>query len=369
MIRVGVIGFGFAGRIFHAPVVNAVEGLELAAILQRSGRDAAEAYPAINVPRSVEELLSDSSIRLVVIATPNSSHFPIARQCLLAGRDVVIDKPFALNSAEAVELIRLARTHGRLLTVYHNRRWDGDFRTVLGLLGSGQLGRLVMYESHFDRFRPIPDTGAWRQSGAPGGGVLLDLGSHLIDQALVAFGLPKTVWADVRVERAGGMIDDAFDLCLRYPGSAAFDIREAAPGQQSGAGLTVWLRATSIAREPGPRFTLNGTRGTFCKFGIDPQEDRLRAGDLFRSSPWGADPEVHWGTLTEEVDGLPLSRRIPTEPGDYRCYYENVRDALLGAAPLEVTPVQAWRTMRILEMALESSRARREIVCDWSDEP
>ena len=220
-IRVGLIGFGFAGRIFQSNVIEAVEGLELAAIVQRSGSEAAAAFPHAKIVPSVEALLEDTSIQLVVVATPNASHLPIARQCLLADRDVVIDKPFALSSEEAAELIQLARERQRLLSVYQNRRWDGDFLTVRKLLDSDQLGRLVKFESHYDRYRLAPRLHAWREDGSPGGGVLFDLGSHLVDQALVLFGVPQSVWASVRVEREGARSDDAFDLYLHYPASLA----------------------------------------------------------------------------------------------------------------------------------------------------
>jgi scyllo-inositol 2-dehydrogenase (NADP+) len=359
-IQVGLIGFGFAGRIFHSNVIQAVEGLELAAIVQRSGTAAATAFPQVRILTSVEELLQDSSIRLVVVATPNASHLPIARQCLLAGRDVVIDKPFALSSTEAAELIQLARDSGKLLSVYHNRRWDGDFLTVRKLLENDRLGRLVMFESHYDRFRQLPRLHAWREDGGPGGGVLFDLGAHLVDQALVLFGVPASVWAVVRMEREGARMDDAFDLHLHYPASHS---------QTVPSGLSVWLRASCLARDPGPRFTLNGTQGTFRKFGIDPQEAHLLAGDVFSSTPWGVEGPEHWGTLTVDEGGEPVSTRIPTEAGDYRGYYINIRDAFHGNAALEVTPLQGWRTMRVLEMAVESSRTGNTIPCDWSREP
>ena len=352
-IRVGLIGFGFAGRVFQSNVIEAVEGLELAAIVQRSGSEAAAAFPHANIVPSVDALLEDASIQLVVVATPNASHLPIARQCLLADRHVVIDKPFTLSSEEAAELIQLARERQRLLSVYQNRRWDGDFLTVRKLLDGDQLGRLVKFESHYDRYRLAPRLHAWREDGSPGGGVLFDLGSHLVDQALVLFGVPQSVWASVRVEREGARSDDAFDLYLHYPAS----------------GLGVWLRATCLARAPGARFTLNGTLGTFRKFGIDPQEAHLLAGDMFSSKPWGVESPEHWGTLTIDEGGEPVSTRIPTEPGDYRGYYINLRDAVHGNAALEVTPLQAWRTIRILEMALESSRSGCTIRCDWSHEP
>ena len=359
-IQVGLIGFGFAGRIFQSNVIQAVEGLELAAIVQRSGSEAATAFPHTRILTSVEDLLKDSSIRLVVVATPNASHLPIARQCLLADRDVVIDKPFALSSSEAAELIQLARDRGRLLSVYQNRRWDGDFLTVRKLLENDRLGRLVMFESHYDRFRQLPRLHAWREDGGPGGGVLWDLGAHLVDQALVLFGVPASVWASVRMEREGTRSDDAFDLCLYYPASHT----KAVP-----SGLSVWLRATCLARDPGPRFTLNGTEGTFRKFGIDCQEAHLLAGDVFSSKPWGVEGPEHWGTLTVDEGGEPESTRVPTEAGDYRSYYTNIRDAIHGNAAVEVTPLQAWRTMRVLEMAVESGRTGSTIPCDWSQEP
>ncbi len=359
-IRVGLIGFGFAGRIFHSNVIEAVEGLELAAIVQRSGSEAAAAFPHARIVPSVDALLEDASIQLVVVATPNATHLPIARQCLLADRHVVIDKPFALSSEEAAELILLARERQRLLSVYQNRRWDGDFLTVRKLLDGDQLGRLVKFESHYDRYRLAPRLHAWREDGSLGGGVLLDLGAHLVDQALVLFGVPQSVWASVRVEREGARSDDAFDLYLHFPAS----LSGSAP-----SGLGVWLRATCLARSPGARFTLNGTLGTFRKFGIDPQEAHLLAGDTFSSKPWGVESPEHWGNLTLDEDGEPVSTRIPTEPGDYRGYYINLRDAIHGNAALEVTPLQAWRTMRVLEMAVESSRSGSTIPCDWSHEP
>jgi len=351
-IRVGLIGFGFAGRIFQANAIEAVEGLELAAIVQRTGDEAARVFPHAKIVRTVEELLEDTSIRLMVVATPNNSHLPVTRQCLLADRDVVVDKPFALSSEEAAELIQLARARRRLLSVFQNRRWDGDFLTVRKLLDSERLGRVVMFESHYDRFRQLPRLHAWRESGAPGGGVLFDLGSHLVDQALVLFGVPEAIWASVRMEREGAKSDDAFDLCLQYPSN----------------GLSVWLRATCLARAPGARFTLNGTLGTFRKYGMDPQEALLLAGDKFSSRPWGVEAADHWGTLTTD-EGEPVSMLIPTEPGDYRGFYINIRDAMHGNATLEVTPLQAWRTLRVLEMALESSRSGCTVSDDWSVEP
>lgn len=347
-IRAGVIGFGLAGRIFHSAVISATPGLELAAIVQRTGDEAAKAYPNVQIYRSIEELLSDDSIRLVVVGTPSPSHFEVAEQCLRADRDVVIDKPFVLTSDEAARLVRLARERNRLLTAYQNRRWDGDFKTVEKIMVSGLLGRLVTFESHFDRYRPQPRQRGWREDGGPGGGTLFDLGPHLIDQALTLFGKPEKIFATVRTDRENGAVDDVFDIALFYPK------------------LTAYLRATTLAKAAGPRFTLHGTQGSFVKFGLDPQEEALKSGANFDSAGFGAEPEDAWGKLYLE-GAAPQS--VETEIGDYRGIYANVRDALLGEAKLAVTPEQAWRTTRLIELARESSSQGRVLEVDFSDEP
>jgi predicted dehydrogenase len=342
-INVGIIGFGFAGRTFHAPVIRAVDGLRLVAILQRSGSDAANAYPDVRIARSVQELLSSDSIQLVVIATPNTTHFDLARQCLEAGCHVVIDKPFAPTYAHAAELVSLAEKHGRLLSVYQNRRWDGDFKTLRNLVDSDVLGRIVIYESHFDRYRLQLRPGAWRERAEAGSGVWFDLGPHLIDQALVLFGTPEAVSADVRVERDGAMVDDAFDVTLLYPR------------------LRVLLRGTMLASKPGPRFLLHGTKGSYVKYGLDPQENALKRGETPGGAGWGKEPPEAWGNLSQ-VEGDKLTERVvPTETGDYRGYYENIRDAILGKAPLAVTPQAALSVMRVIELAVQSSKERRVI--------
>lgn len=350
-IQVGVIGFGLAGRIFHTAVVEATPGLELACVVQRSGDEAGKTYPHIRLARSVKEMLSDVGIQLVVIATPSYSHFDLAAQCLREQRHVVIDKPFTLTSEEAAELIRIARERKLLLSCYQNRRWDGDFQTVRQVIAGGELGRLVSFESHFDRFRAEPRREVWRESGGPGGGTLFDLGPHLIDQALSLFGVPDTLWASVRTERESAVVDDAWDLFLQYEVPHPF---------------TVLLRATLTACEPGPRFVLHGMRGTFSKWGLDPQEDQLKTGLGFDSPGFGEEGEGAWGSLKICAEG---TRRIPTVRGDYRGYYENVRDALLGTAPLAVTAEDAWRTTRLIELARESSGQGRRLHVDLSRHP
>lgn len=347
-IRAGVIGFGLAGRIFHSAVISATPGLELAAIVQRTGDEAAKTYPNVQIHRSIDELLADPGIRLIAVGTPSFSHFEVAEQCLRADRDVIVDKPFALTSDEAARLIRLARERGRLLTVYQNRRWDGDFKTVEKILVSGMLGRLVTFESHFDRFRPEPRLRGWRENGGPGGGTLYDLGSHLIDQALTLFGKPEKLFASVRIDRDNGAVDDVFDLTLFYPR------------------LTAYLRATTLAKAPGARFTLHGTEGSFVKFGLDPQEEQLKSGLSFDAPGFGREAEEAWGKIYLE-NAAP--ERVETEVGDYRGIYANVRDALLGKARLAVTPEQAWRTTRLIELARESSSRGQVLPVDFSNEP
>jgi scyllo-inositol 2-dehydrogenase (NADP+) len=344
MIGVGLVGFGLAGRAFHAPVIRAVPGLHLAAILERSGREAAEKYPDVRIARSMDELLSMTEIGLVVIATPNETHFPLARQCLEAGRDVIVDKPFTTTLEEAVSLVRLAKTANRLLTVYQNRRYDGDFQAIGQLVVAGTLGRIVRFETTYDRFRPLLKPGAWRETARPGSGILFDIAPHLIDHALVLFGLPEAVTADVRAERENAVADDAFDITLRYPN-----------------GLCAVLRSSILAAAPRPRFVLLGTQGSFVKQSFDPQEMNLRRGYIPEGKPWGYEPEENWGVLTIPAGKSFEQRRIPPAACDYRDYYSNVRDAILGRVALAVTPEYALEVMRLLELARESSQKRRTI--------
>jgi predicted dehydrogenase len=353
MVQVGLIGFGMAGQAFHAPVIRGVPGMRLACILERKGTRAQEKYPEVRVARTLEELLADKEIQLCVIATPNDSHFELARACLLAGRDVVVDKPFAPTLAQSEELVRLAAECGRLITVYQDRRWDGDFASVKKLVQAGTLGVVVEYECRYDRFRLEPKANAWRErADQPGAGVLFDLGPHVIDQALVLFGEPQAITASAFCQRATSRVDDSFDVCFDYGGS--------------GAGLRAMLRARIIAFSPGPHFLIHGTKGSFVKYGMDPQEERLRGENCPQGLDWGADwgeeSQDLWGTLS--LVGEP-SVKVKTERGDYRKFYANVRDAIEKKLPLEVTPSQAVRTMRAVMLAHKSSRERRTVA--WTE--
>lgn len=345
MIDVGLVGFGFAGKVFHAPVISAVPGLRLRAIVQRTGDDAAALYPQAQVVRSIDELLEIDGIRLVVIATPNPAHFPMAQQCLLASRDVVVDKPFTTTYAEAEKLIALAKQQSKLLTAYQNLRFNGDFRTIRELVETNRLGRVAFYEAHFDRYRLQLRPNAWREKPAPGSGVFFDLGVHLIDQAMVLLGRPQAISADIRIEREGASVDDAFDVVLHYPRMRAL------------------LRATMLAANADLRFVVRGEQGAFMKYGIDPQEAALKRGEIPTEDGWGRESESKWGTLYSPSGDSAEAETIPTLPGDYRLFYANVRDAMLGKASIEVTHGQMLDAMYALELAQESSR--RKCTLEW----
>lgn len=349
-IRIGLLGFGMAGRVFHAPFISVVPGLELNKIKANRPESidlAKKLYPDTSVVNDAVHILQDPEIDLVIVATTNDTHFDLAKAALQAGKHVVVEKPFTVTSGQADELISLAREKGKLLTVYQNRRWDSDFKTVKKLLQNEMLGRLVEYEAHFDRFRPIPASETWKEEDQPGTGILYDLGSHLIDQALVLFGPPQEVYADLRTQRSGGRIIDNFDLTLYYAN-----------------GLKTILKAGMLVKQPRPRFVLSGDKGAFVKYGLDVQEAALKAGLSPAGTDWGTEPEEIWGKLDTELNGQQLIGKIKSETGDYRGFYENVRDSILGAAEPEVRAEQARNTIRIIEIAMQSSAEKRRLPFD-----
>ena len=345
MIECGLIGFGLGGRAFHAPFLATVPGLRLTAVLQRTGNEAAEIYPGTKIVRTLEELLAIPEIRVIAISTPNHTHAPLAKACLEAGKDVVVDKPFATTVAEARELIAVAQKSGRLLTAYQNRRLDGDFRTVQQLVASGELGRLLKFEETFDRCRPAVRV-SWKERPGPGTGVFYDLGPHLIDHALTLLGTPEAIWADIRAEREKSPNDDAFDLTFYYPD-----------------GLRAHLSSGTLIPIPRPHFRVLGTKGMYVHQSLDPQEALLRAGQPASGEDWGLEKEEEWGTLAEFDAANVTYRKVPTLRGDYRDFYANVRDVILGKAKPTVTPEQALRVMHALELSVESSAKRN--VLPW----
>lgn len=340
-INIGIIGSGMAARVFHIPIIQSIPNLRLKKIVERHGDWTRTNYPQVEVVADASALLHDEEIELVVNATPNSSHFDLARQSLLAGKHVVVDKPFTTSSGQARELFDLAHHHNRLITVFQNRRWDGDFLTVRKLLDNKVLGRLVEYESHFDRYRPLPRQGAWREEAGEGSGLLFDLGPHLIDQAQVLFGLPRMITADIRIQRENGKADDNFELLLHYDN------------------LKVTLKAGMLVREPGPRFILHGTEGTFVKYGLDPQEETLKSGATPLEPNWGKEPESLWGKLNTQSGGLHVEKQVETIAGCYQAFYQNIVDAIAGHAEVAVKPDQAMNTIRIIELAIKSNEQKR----------
>lgn len=345
-LRVGLVGYGYAGKTFHAPLIAGVPGLRLAAVSSRDPARVHADWPGVEVLPEAHALLQRADLDLVVIASPNDSHFPLARAALAAGHHVVVDKPFTLTLAEARELGALAHARARLLSVFHNRRWDSDFLTLRALVDAGTLGRIVHVESAFDRFRPAVRA-RWRESAGPGAGLWFDLGPHLLDQALQLFGWPVAIALDQAVLREGGLSDDWFQARLHYPG------------------LRVVLRASMLAGAPAPRFVVHGSAGSWTKSGLDPQEDALKAGlrPAWPPAPgWGEDPGT--SVLTRPGpppgDGL-VDEAWPLRPGCQGAFYAAVHDAIRGTAPNPVTPAQATAVMALIEAGQRSAREGRAV--------
>ncbi|MBF9253752.1 oxidoreductase [Pontibacter sp. 172403-2] len=346
-INIGLIGFGMAGKTFHSPIIAGVPGLKLKKIRETRKENIAAAqvlYPEAVVVDDVKAIFSDDSIDLVVVASSNTSHAPLAKEALLAGKHVLVEKPFTVTTAEADALLDLAKQQNKVLTVYQSRRWDSDFKTVKKVVDSGLLGNLVTYEAHYDRFRNEIRPNTWKEEALPGSGLLYDLGSHLIDQALLLFGLPREITAEIGTQRQHSKIVDNFDLRLHYEG------------------LKVTLKAGMLVREAGPHFILHGDQGSFIKYGMDVQEAALKAGLSPNDVPdWGIEPQELWGNLNTTYRDLHVQGKIESETGNYRGLYENVYKAILGEAELEVKPEQARNTIRVIELAMQSSAEKRTV--------
>ncbi|KVU45651.1 oxidoreductase [Burkholderia ubonensis] len=340
LLRIGLMGFGFAGATFHAPVIAASGRTQVAAIATGQPDRARAAYPDARIVADLDALLALDDIECVVIATPNDTHFPLARQVLDAGRHVVVDKPVTLTSDEALALARLANARSRVFAPFHNRRWDGDFLTVRRIVESGELGRITYVTSHFDRFRPQVRV-RWREEAARGGGLLLDLGPHLIDQALALFGLPDTVSATVKTRRDNGSAPDFVHVQLGYPDK------------------DVALHASALSAIEPARFTLHGTRGSYQKFGLDTQEDQLKAGLTPDDVEFGGgNPPGVLRVLDGDVE---TERPVPTLDGQYAEFYRALAASIREGAPFPVTPQDAVDVMTIIELAAQSEHEGRRL--------
>lgn len=340
VINTGIIGYGLSGRYFHAPFLKVNPGFTVTKIVERHSASARELFPAAEIVDDYQKIADDPTIELAVITAPNIFHFGMAKDCLLAGKHIVIEKPFVPTTAEADELIALSQRVNRKIFVYQNRRWDGDFMTIRDILSQGLLGNLLEYEAHFDRFTPERKRAAWRDEPIPASGVLYDLGSHLIDQALALFGKPEAVFADIRAQRPSSKVDDYFHLHLYYPHHKAI------------------LKAGVFVKEPGPRYILHGNKGSFVKKGIDPQEELLRKGHLPVGEHWGREyPENH-GVLNTISDEKESRETVETEAGNYAGFYKNVADVLAGNAEQALKPEEARTVIRVIELAFESEKTK-----------
>lgn len=339
-IPVALLGYGYAGKTIHAPLIASVSGLRLDCVFSSNEVRVRSDWPQLYVSDSPGELFDRRGVELVVIATPNDTHFELARRALLAGKHVVVDKPFTVSLEQAQELTALATHAGRMLSVFHNRRWDADFLTVRTLIGSGVLGDVLHFESHIDRYRPAVRA-RWREQAVPGGGLWFDLGPHLVDQALQLFGWPEAVYADFELQREGARNVDYFHVLLRY------------------RRLRVVLHATTMAACASPRFLVHGTLGSYVKQGVDPQEDALKRGESPSGPDWGRDDaDGMW--IRPSGEGS-VAQSVPTQPGDYRRYYAALSDAIRSGAPNPVPPEQALSVMQVLECATSSAEAHREL--------
>jgi len=338
-LKLGLMGYGFAGTTFHAPVIAHSGRTTLAAIATSQSERAGADFPDAKIVADVDALIALDDIACIVIATPNDTHFELARRALTAGKHVVVDKPVTLSGVDAAALAELATQRGLLFAPFHNRRWDGDFMSLRALIGTGRLGRVTHYESHFDRFRPLIPC-RWREEAAHGGGLLFDLGPHLIDQALALFGAPQSISATLRQQRDQAQVPDYVHLQLHY------------------ADKEIILHASALTALPPPRFTVHGTRGSYVISGLDVQEDQLKAGLRPGAAGFGKNPP---GCLREADSAGDRQAQLATQDGDYAGFYRALADTLLDGKPFPIAPQDAVDVMRIIDLAMASHAQGRRL--------
>jgi predicted dehydrogenase len=335
-IKTGIASFGLSGRVFHAPFIHANEAFELTAICERSKNEAIETYPYVKIVRSFDELIADSELELIIVNTPDVTHYDYCRAALEAGKHVIVEKPFVFKVAEGEELIRLATEKDRMLTVFQNRRWDGDFRTIHKVLNENKLGRIVEFRAAFQRYRTyIADS--WKERNDRFVGIVYNLGPHLVDQAICLFGKPTGVFAQIKKQRDGSLIDDFFHIILKYPE------------------LQVTLTAGMLMKEPIASFVIHGTNGSFVKYGIDPQEDQLKGGMLPTDALYGLDKPELYGALVLDENGETKKEITETLRGDYRLYFDAVSQSIRQQIAPPISPSENLLVIQILEAAYESS--------------
>lgn len=342
-INTAICSFGMSGWVFHAPFISTHPGFHFYAVWERSKNLAQEKYPDVKVYRTLEELLADDQVELVVVNTPNTTHYAYAKQALLAGKHVICEKPFTVTAAEAEELIQLAATQQKKLSVYQNRRYDSDYRTIKSVLQQNLLGNLVEAEFHFDRYKTELSPKQHKETPVPGTGSLYDLGSHLIDQALQLFGMPQAIFADIAAMRPASLVDDYFELILYY------------------ATHRVRIKSSYQVREALPGYILHGSKGSFIKPKTDVQEAQLQAGMLPTETGYGTEPETEKGLLHTEMNGKIIREYIPSYKGNYMDYYEGIYQAIRNHTDVPVSAADGMKVIRIIEAAFLSNKERRRI--------
>ena len=344
-IKTALLAFGMSGKVFHAPFLQVHPGFQLAGAWERSKQQIQSFYPDTTSYPSLEAILADDSIELVIVNTPTGTHFDYAKQLLLAGKNIIVEKAFTTTIAEAVELKDIAANVNKKISIYQNRRWDSDFKTVKKVLDEGLLGDIVEAEIHFDRYKPQLNAIQHKETKAAGAGLLLNLGPHVVDSAICLFGFPLAVFADIRITRAGSVVDDYFDILLYYK-----DLR-------------VRLKGSLLVRETYPGFILHGTKGSFLKNRTDVQETNLIAGQIPNTADWGTEPISEEGLLHTEKDGNVIRENIKSLKGNYYDYYEGVFKALRENTEMPVTADDGIKVMRIIEYAIQSSLEKKVIYC------
>jgi scyllo-inositol 2-dehydrogenase (NADP+) len=340
-IKTAICSFGMSGRVFHAPFLHVSPEFQLYSVWEREKNLAKQIYPSIKVCRTLEELLADDAVELVVVNTPNYTHYDYAKQALQAGKHVIVEKPFTVTEKEGLELIALAKAVGKKITSYQSRRFDSDYRTIKKIVDSGVLGKIVEAELHYDRYTPALSPKVHKETPGPGRGLLYDLGSHMIDQALQLFGDPEAVFADIFIIRDNSKVDDYMELLLFYPG------------------LRVRIKSSYLVREPLPAYSIFGHLGTFLKTRTDVQERHLLAGEMPGGEGWGVEPETECGLLHTEIDGKVVREYVPTERGNYMDFFTGVYEAIRNGKPLPVTAEEAVRIIRVIEKAYESVKEKK----------
>ena len=341
--KTALLSYGMSGKVFHAPFLELHPGFELLGSWERSKKLIQEDYPEVTSFPSFESILEDKSIELVIVNTPIDTHFEYAKKVLLSGKHAIVEKAFTSNVAEAQELAALAKEKGLKLSVFQNRRWDSEFKTVKKIIDEKLLGEIVEAEFHFDRFNPILSPKVHKETINSGSGILKDLGPHIIDQALYLFGLPNAVFADIRITRAHSVVDDYLDILLYY------------------SNLRVRLKAGFFVREPNPSYVVHGKKGSFLKSRGDVQEDELKLGKNPNLTTWGTEKEGQEGLLHTEIDSEIIKEKVATLQGNYYDFFDGVYQAIVNGNSEPVTAQDGVNVMRIIEAAFQSSEQKRAI--------